>query len=97
MNKKDLVALLADKTGLKQYEVKKVIESFSATIVEKMEADEKIRMKGFGMFYPVFHCSRPVRNPKTGEEMDLVPRNSFKFRPGDDVVRKLNKSSIRSK
>lgn len=91
MNKKDLIALLANKTGLKQYEVKKVIETFSATVIEKIEADEKVSLKGFGMFYPVFHGSRPVRNPKTGEEMDLTPRNSIKFRPGDDVVRKLNK------
>lgn len=90
MNKKELVALVAKKTGLKQCEVKKVIDSLSRAIVEKIVGEETVRLKGFGVFSPVYQPTRPVRNPQTGEEMDLVPRNSIKFKPGDDVLRKLN-------
>lgn len=62
-----------------------------STIVEDIRGGHKVKIKGFGVFHPVRLVKRPVRNPKTGEKLDLVPRNTFKFRPGEDVVRDLNK------
>lgn len=91
MNKKDLVTLLSEKTKLKQCDVKKVIETFFVTVVDQIAAEERVRIKGFGVFYPIYQTTRPVRNPRTGEALELTPRNNFKFKPGDDVLRKLNK------
>lgn len=91
MNKKELIILLTEKTELKRSDVKKVIEAFVDIVVDRIAADERVSMKGFGVFYPVYQNGRPVRNPRTGEELEFIPRNNFKFKPGDDVIRKLNK------
>lgn len=91
MKKKDLFALISEKTELKQADVKNVVEAFFTTVVDKIAANERVQIKGFGVFFPVYQARRPVRNPKTGEALDLIPRNNFKFKPGNDIIRKLNK------
>lgn len=90
MNKKELVDDLAERTGLKKYEVRKTVDAFIDAIQEQIQANEKVNLKRLGVFSPVFKSSRPVRNPKTGDPYMLESKNSVKFRPGDDLVRKLN-------
>lgn len=92
MNKHDLILLLAEKTELKQRDVKNIVETLITTVVDTIATNERVRIKGFGVFYPIRQTTRPVRNPKTGEKLALIPRNNFKFRPGDDILRKLNKT-----
>lgn len=91
MNKKELVNNLAEKTGLKKYEVRKTIDAFIEEIEEQIRANEKVNLKRLGVFSPVLKSSRPVRNPKTGDPYVLEEHYSVKFRPGDDLVRNLNK------
>lgn len=90
MNKKILVDVLAEKTGLQKQNVAKTINAFIDTVKEEIALNNKVSMRGFGVFYPVFQNERPVRNPQTGEEMMFTPRNSFKFKPGEDVLQDLN-------
>ena len=92
MNKKELVDTLAEKMGLQKKDVRKTVEVLIDTILEELEDNNEVRIRGLGVFYPVFQDTRPVRNPKTGKEMMFRPRNNIRFRTGDDVVRKLNKS-----
>lgn len=91
MNKRDLVDVLVDRTGLEKQAVIKTIEAFVLTVEDTMAKNERIRIRGLGVFYPIVQTTRLVRNPKTGEEMMFTPRNSFRFKPGEDVVKKLNK------
>ena len=91
MNKSDLIKLLAEKTGFGKKNIDDVFNLLISTIVKDIKDGHKVKIKGFGVFRPVRLTKRPVRNPKTGEKLDLVPRNTFKFKPGDDVVRDLNK------
>lgn len=91
MNKKALIGLLAEKTGVQKQNVALIINTFIDTVKEEMASNRKVSMRGFGIFFPVFQDTRPVRNPKTGEELMFVPRNSFRFKPGEDVIHALNK------
>jgi nucleoid DNA-binding protein len=45
---------------------------------------------GFGKFYLYEHAERPVRNPKTQEEMTLKSYKSLRFKQSN-VVKKLLK------
>ena len=92
MNKKLLVDVLAEKTGLQKQLVVKTINAFIDTIKEEIALNNKVSMRGFGVFYPVYLGERPVRNPQTGEALTLTPRNSFKFKPGNDVLQSLNQT-----
>lgn len=92
MNKKDLLKIVAEKSGMKKRDVTKMADYLIDTIIEEVSADQRVRIRGLGVFYPVFQDTRPVRNPQTGEEMMFVPRKSLRLKVGGDVVRKLNKA-----
>lgn len=91
MNKTDLLRVLTKKTGLDRREISFIIEMMLDTILDELAADHKVSIRGFGVFQPVFYDTRPVRNPRTGEAMMLIPRKSIRLKVGDDVVRKLNR------
>lgn len=93
MNKKLLVEVLADKTGLQKQHVAKTINAFIDTVKEEIALNNKVSMRGFGIFLPIFQGKRPVRNPQTGEALTLTPRYSLKFKPGDDLIQELNQAN----
>lgn len=92
MNKKLLVDVLAEKTGVQKQLVAKTIDAFIDTVKEEIAMKNKVSMRGFGVFSPVYQGQRPVRNPQTGEALTFTPRYSLKFKPGDDVIQELNQS-----
>ena len=91
MNKKELVKEVANKTGFNKQEISDTVNAVVDTIIEQLAADDKVYIRGLGVFHPFIQNSRPVRNPKTGEAMMFEPRRSVRLKIGDDVVRKLNK------
>ena len=54
-------------------------------IVEELESGGEVSIVGFGKFYLYQHSPRPVRNPKTQEEMILKPYKSVKFKVSDKL------------
>lgn len=90
MNKRELINSIAEKTGYTQTVVRKVLNTFIETLYEEMQAENKVRIGGLGVFAPVARKIRPVRNPQTLEPLMLAPRNTIKFRAADDLIRRLN-------
>lgn len=95
MNKKELAKKLSKETLLTQKEAVQVVEKVFDTILDTLLSEEDVSIVGFGKFYLYEHAPRPVRNPKTQEEMILKPYKSMKFK-SSNVVKKLlkNKSYI---
>ena len=91
VNKKDLAKKVAAKTLLSQKEALKVIDSLIDTIIESLEEDGEVSIVGFGKYYLYTHASRPVRNPKTQEEMVLKPYKSVKFKVSDKIKKHFKK------
>ena len=50
MNKKELVAAIAESTEVSKKDVEKVLESFVNTVVEEVKNDGKVQWVGFGTF-----------------------------------------------
>ncbi|MBR3599074.1 MAG: HU family DNA-binding protein, partial [Lachnospiraceae bacterium] len=50
MNKNELVAAMAEKTGMKKTDVEKVLKAFVETVTDELKKDEKIQLVGFGTF-----------------------------------------------
>lgn len=93
MNKKELARKLARKTFLTQKESIEVIEEMLGIISKEVMEGEEVSLVGFGKFYPYEHAPRPVRNPKTQEEMILSPYKTLKFKLSPvlkDKMKKLN-------
>ena len=91
VNKKDLAKKVAAKTLLSQKEALQVIDELIDTIIESLEEDGEVSIVGFGKYYLYTHASRPVRNPKTQEEMTLKPYKSVKFKVSDKIKKHFKK------
>ena len=50
MNKSELVASMAEKTGLKKVDVEKVLKAFTETVADELKKGEKIQLVGLGKF-----------------------------------------------
>lgn len=75
---------------LTQREAAQVVEELFDIILEDLRGGEEVSIVGFGKFYLYEHAPRPVRNPKTQEEMLLKPYKSMKFKQSN-VIKKLLK------
>lgn len=85
INKKDLAKRVSAKTLLSQKEALQVIDAFIDSVVESLEEEGEVSLVGFGKYYLYTHSPRPVRNPKTQEEMVLKSYKSVKFRVSDKI------------
>ena len=95
VNKKDLSKKLARNTFLNQKEAGMIVEELFDIIVAEMAAGEEVSVVGFGKFYLYEHSPRPVRNPKTQEEMTLKAYKSLRFKPSN-LIKKLLKEKAYS-
>jgi nucleoid DNA-binding protein len=85
VNKRELAKLISKKSLLSQKESLQVVEALFESILESLEESGEVSIVGFGKFYLYEHAPRPVRNPKTQEEMLLKPYRSVKFKVSDKV------------
>tara|TARA_A100001011_G_scaffold389500_1_gene471100 strand:- start:1617 stop:1901 length:285 start_codon:yes stop_codon:yes gene_type:complete len=88
-NKKDLAKSLSKRTLLSQKESNQAVEIIFDSIIEMLEEGEEVSIVGFGKFYLYQHKPRPVRNPKTQEEMMLKPYKSLKFKSSEKIKKYL--------
>jgi len=91
MTKADIVASIADKTGLTKKEVAFVVNRFFEEVKDAMFSKEHIEIRGFGPFKVVERNERKARNPHSGETV-LVPRRSVPvFKPSRSVKERVAK------
>ncbi len=89
-NKRDLAKKLARSTLLTQKESVQVVDKLFDLILDELKDGEEVSIVGFGKFYLYEHAPRPVRNPKTQEEMILKPYKSLKFK-ASNITKKMFK------
>ena len=82
MNKAELIAAVAEKTGLSKKDSEKVINATFETITASMEAGEKVQLVGFGVFDVKERGTRIGRNPKTKEEIQIAASRVPSFKAG---------------
>ena len=90
MNKNELVASLAEKTGLKKTEVEKVLKAFTETATDELKKGEKIQLVGFGTFETATREAREGRNPRTGATMKIAATKAPKFKAGKALKDAVN-------
>ncbi|MBD5095878.1 MAG: HU family DNA-binding protein [Clostridium sp.] len=90
MNKSELVASMAEKTGLKKVDVEKVLKAFTETVADELKKGEKIQLVGFGTFEVAERPAREGRNPRTGETMKIAASKAPKFKAGKALKDSIN-------
>ncbi len=89
MTKKDIILKIADETGLKQADVRLVVQKTFDIITEALAMGDKIELRNFGVFKVKERKSRVGRNPRTGEVVPVPPRRVVVFKPGLEMKSKI--------
>src|SRR3954464_15088375 len=90
MNKQELIAAVAEQTGLARNDAAKAIESLLDTIIAQLKKGDEVRMVGFGNFSVSRRKASTGRNPRTGEPMNIKATSQPKFRPGKVLKDSVN-------
>lgn len=82
MTKKDLALKVAEKTEMRNKEVKNILDTALKIMMEALVNGEKIELRNFGVFRVKTRGPRIGRNPRTGEKVNIPERRVIQFVPG---------------
>ncbi len=71
MNKTELIAAVAAKTGLTKKDADRVIAATFEAITEAVVKGDKVQVSGFGAFEAKTRGARVGRNPRTKETIEI--------------------------
>ena len=71
MNKTELVAAVAEKSGLTKKDAERVVSATFETITAQLMKGEKVQISGFGIFEVKAREARVGRNPRTKEAIEI--------------------------
>lgn len=92
LTKADIADRLSEKFNIDRQEAKVLVELFFEEIRVSLEKGEPVKLSGFGNFTIRDKNSRPGRNPKTGESVDISARRVVTFRPGIKFRERVEKN-----
>ncbi|CAK7073584.1 MAG: DNA-binding protein HU-beta [Parabacteroides sp.] len=90
MNKSDLLLKLSKKLSVSQRECQRHLDAFISIVGEELVDGNGLLLQGFGTFQLWEQASRAGRNPRTGTPCLILPRNSVKFKPGKQLLKRIN-------
>ncbi|MBP7056279.1 MAG: integration host factor subunit beta [Candidatus Omnitrophica bacterium] len=89
MTKKDIVIKISEDTGLKQVDVKKIVQKTLDYIVDGLREGKTIELRNFGVFKVKSRRPRIGRNPKTGDTVPIPERKVVSFKAGMVMKKKV--------
>lgn len=89
----DLSQAVYEQVGLSRNESAALVESVLEEICKALERGEMVKISSFGTFQTRDKRQRIGRNPKTGEEVPILPRRVLTFRASNVLKERINKGS----
>jgi integration host factor subunit alpha len=78
--------------GLSRNESADLVESILDEVADHLIGGETVKVSSFGSFYVRDKGQRVGRNPKTGEEVPILPRRVLVFRPSHVLKDRINQT-----
>ena len=85
MVKADLVNGAAKAAGVTKTQASVAVEALFDAVKKALLREERIELRGFGVFEVKSKKTGVGRNPKTGDEMPIPPGKAIRFKPGKDI------------
>lgn len=82
MNKSDLVAAVAAKTGSTKKDAEASVNAFVDVVTEALVKGDKVQLVGFGSFDVRKRAARKGRNPQTKVEIKIPASKAPVFKAG---------------
>ena len=90
MNKNDLVASVANDSGLSKADSAKAVDSVFDSISKALSSGSDVRLVGFGTFSVAQRRASEGRNPRTGEKIQIPASKQPKFKAGKALKDSVN-------
>ncbi|NKB16770.1 MAG: HU family DNA-binding protein [Sphingomonadales bacterium] len=90
MNKQELIAAVADASGLSRADAGKAVEGVFDSITKALKKGDEVRLVGFGTFATQKRKASTGRNPRTGETMKISASTQPKFKAGKGLKDAVN-------
>ena len=91
MNKAELVAAIAAKTGDSKKATEALVNAFTGVVAEALAGGDKVQLVGFGSFEVRKRAARKGRNPQTKEEIKIPASKAPVFKAGKALKDLVNK------
>ncbi len=89
----DLSESVFQEVGLSRNEFSDLVETILAEVVEALARGELVKISSFGSFTVRDKGQRVGRNPKTGQEVPILPRRVLVFRASNVLKSLINGTS----
>ena len=94
MTRADLSEAVYQEVGLSRNESAQLLETVLEEISDALTRDEVVKISSFGSFSVRQKGQRIGRNPKTGEEVPILPRRVLVFRPSQVLKARINNEDM---
>lgn len=91
MNKTELIAAAAEKSGVTRKETEQVLTAVLDTIAEELAQGGRVQLVGFGAFETKHREPRVGRNPRTKEAVEIPASTVPVFKAGKALKEKVDK------
>jgi nucleoid DNA-binding protein len=91
VTKKEIVKQISEQLGLTQLKTKEIVQKTFDAIVDTLLQEKRIELRNFGVFEVKRRKARKARNPRTGERVDVEPKNVVTFKPGKEMEERVRK------
>ena len=90
MNKTELIAAAAERSGMTKKDAEQVIGAAFDVIVAQLQKGEKVQISGFGTFEVKERKERVGRNPLTGEAVQIPASKVPAFKVSSTLKEKIS-------
>ncbi|MEZ5743152.1 MAG: integration host factor subunit beta [Sphingomonadaceae bacterium] len=85
-----LQALAEENPELKSSDVENTLDAFFDAITAQLANGGRVELRGFGAFSTRERDARVGRNPRTGESVEVPAKRVPYFKPGKEMLARLN-------
>jgi len=94
MTKADIVAEIAEGTGLERNEAQKAVEAFMTSIKTSLTKGQNVYLRGFGSFIVKERAEKTGRNISKNTTIIIPAHNSPAFKPAKTFVDEVKNKQI---
>ena len=85
MNKLELIAVVAERSGISKKDAERVLNAAMDTISATVAKGERVQLSGFGTFEAKERSPRMGRNPHTKESIEIPATRVPSFKPSKNL------------
>ena len=90
MTKAELISQVAKRTNLTKHITRVIVDTFFDSMKQSLIRGERIEIRGFGGFSVRPYRAYKGRNPKSGESIEVPPKQLPSFKVGNELKERIN-------